>query len=99
MIWSIWLGTDHPNFAAWRCLGRIQPSDARSESQARAGGEPPKTKSQDSSTSWPRTLRFQNRVQRRFRLSFKRLRDFHGRLNYLPETGRPSGGGAGLNEG
>src|SRR4029077_11767594 len=28
----------------------------------------------------PRTLRFQNSAQRRFRLPFKRLRDLHGRL-------------------
>src|SRR4029077_8045400 len=37
-------------------------------------------KSQDSATSWPRTLRFQNSAQRRFRLPFKQLRDLHRRL-------------------
>src|SRR5262245_45484424 len=62
--------------AAWVAF---QPPQL-SESLSRAGGVQPKTKSQDSSTSWPRILRFQNRAQRRFRLSFKRLRNLHGRL-------------------
>src|SRR5215472_13921419 len=79
MIWSSLARNRSLSPVVARCLGRIATSAAQRITDG-LPGESPKTKSQDSATSWRRILRFQIRFQCRNRFPINSLRVLHRRL-------------------